>query len=93
MARLLPHGDGRSGESRVGKVADRNGDMSWKAFAFPVDGGTAGWTEMKGQGVAAFGCPRPNRSLTGKRDLVAAKARLVADHGPGSALALKAVTQ
>src|SRR5579863_686047 len=54
MARLLPHRDGRSGESRVGKVADRNGDMSWEAFAIPVDGRAAGWTKMKGHRVAAF---------------------------------------
>jgi hypothetical protein len=47
---------------------------------------------MKGQGVAAFGCPHPCRSLTGEGDLFAAKACLVASHGSGAALALQAVT-
>jgi hypothetical protein len=46
---------------------------------------------MKGQCVAAFGCPQPRRSLTGEGDLLAAEARLVADHGAGTALALQAV--
>src|SRR5260370_2977815 len=51
-----------------------------------------GRTELKGQRVAAFGCPHPRRSLTGEANLLAAKARLVADHGAGAALALQAVT-
>src|SRR5262245_19476453 len=46
---------------------------------------------MKGQRIAAFGCPHPRRSLTGEGDLLAAEARLVADHGAGAALALHAV--
>jgi hypothetical protein len=46
---------------------------------------------MKGQRVAAFGCPHPRRSLSGEGDLLAAEARLVADHGAGAALALQAV--
>jgi hypothetical protein len=46
---------------------------------------------MKGQRVAAFGCPHPCRSLTSEGDLLAAEARLVADHGTGAALALQAV--
>jgi hypothetical protein len=47
--------------------------------------------KMIGQCVAAFGRPRPRRSLTGEGDLLQAKARLVADHGPSAALALQAV--
>jgi len=62
-----------------------------ETFVLPVDGGAACRTEMKGQRVAAFGCPHPCRSLTGEGDLLAAEARLVADHGPGTALALQAV--
>src|SRR5580700_3377232 len=46
---------------------------------------------MKGDRVAAFGRPHPRRSLTGEGDLLPAEARLVADHGPGAALALQAV--
>jgi hypothetical protein len=46
---------------------------------------------MKKQRVAAFGCPHPRGSLTGEGDLLAAEARLVADHSAGAALALKAV--
>src|SRR6266853_2023961 len=91
VARLLPHRDGRRGEIRVGEVADGNGDVSRKGFALPVDGGAACRTEMKGERVAAFGCPHPRRSLTGEGDLLAAEARLVADHGAGAALALQAV--
>ena len=83
--------DGRRWEVRIGEVAERNGDVSRKAFTLPVDGGTACRTEMKGQRVAAFGRPHPRRGLTGKGDLLAAKARLVADHGAGAALALQAV--
>ena len=47
---------------------------------------------MKSQGVAAFGCPRPRRSLTSEGNLLTAKTRLVADHGSGAALACQAVT-
>jgi ABC transporter substrate binding protein len=47
---------------------------------------------VKGQGVAAFGCPHPCRSLTGEGDLLAAEACLVANHGSDAALALQAVT-
>jgi hypothetical protein len=46
---------------------------------------------MKGQSVAAFGCPHPRRSLTGNGDLLAGETRLVADHGAGATLALQAV--
>jgi hypothetical protein len=47
---------------------------------------------MKGQDVAAFGGPHPRRSRAGgEDDLLAAEARLVADHGPGAALAREAV--
>src|SRR5215831_16629171 len=56
-----------------------------KAFALPVDGGAACRTEMKGQHVSTFGCPHPRRSLTGEGDLLAAEARLVADHGASAA--------
>jgi len=47
---------------------------------------------MEGQGMAAFRCPRPRRSLTGEGNLLSAKARLVADHRTGAALACQAVT-
>jgi hypothetical protein len=46
---------------------------------------------MKGQRVAAFGCPHPRGGLTGEGDLLATEARLVADHGAGAALAFQAV--
>jgi hypothetical protein len=46
---------------------------------------------MKGQHVAAFGCPYPRRSFTGDGDLLTGEARLVADHGAGAPLALQAV--
>ena len=91
MTRLLPHRDGRRGEIRVGEVADGNSDISEKAFVLPVNGGTACRAEMKGQHVAAFGCPYPRRRFTGDGDLLAGEARLVADHGAGAPLALQAV--
>jgi hypothetical protein len=47
---------------------------------------------MKGQRVAAFGCPRPRRSLTDEGDLLAPEASVVADHGAGAALTLQTVT-
>src|SRR5262249_10667638 len=56
-----------------------------------IDGRAACRTEMKGQRGAAFSCPHPRCRLTGEGDLLAAEARLVADHGAGSALALQAV--
>src|SRR5262245_60355852 len=56
-----------------------------------IDGGAACRTEMKGQRVAAFGCPHPRRRLTGEGDLLAAEARLVADRGASAALAFQAV--
>src|SRR5262249_2570213 len=86
-----PYRDGRRGESRVGEAADGDGDVSREAFALPVDGGAACRTEMKGQRVAAFGRPPPCRRVTRDADLLAAEARLVADHGPGAALTLQAV--
>jgi hypothetical protein len=46
---------------------------------------------MKGQCVSAFGWPRPRRTFTGERDLLAAETRLVADRGAGATLAFKAV--
>ena len=83
--------DGRRWEVRIGEVADRNGDVSRKAFALPVDSGAACRTEMKGQRVAAFGCSRPHRSLAAEGDLLPAETRLVADHCASAALALQAV--
>lgn len=91
VALLLPHRDGRCGEIGVGETADGDGDVSGKAFALPVDGRAACRTEMKSQSLAAFGCPHPGRRLAGERDLIAAEASLVADHGAGAALALQAV--
>jgi hypothetical protein len=46
---------------------------------------------MKGHGVAAFGRPRLGHAFTAKGDMLEPKARLVADYGPGAALALQAV--
>ena len=45
---------------------------------------------MKGQRVAAFGCPLPRRSLSGKGNLFAAEARLVAYHSARAALTRQA---
>jgi hypothetical protein len=84
-------GTARGGEIRIGQATDGDGDVSGKAFALPVNSGAAGRTEMKGQRVAAFGCPHPLRSLTGKSDLLPPKPRLIADHGAGTTLALQAV--
>ena len=47
---------------------------------------------MKGQRVAAFRVSPPRRCPTAEGDLLAAEARLVADHCTGSALAFQAVT-
>src|SRR5262249_48159703 len=91
VTRLLPHRDGRCREIRVGEAANSNSDVSRKAFTFPVDGGAAYRTEMKGQCVAAFSSPLPVRSFTAESDLFAAEARLVADHRPSAALTLQAV--
>ena len=46
---------------------------------------------MESQRVAAFGCPCPGRGFAGKGDLLEAKTRLVANHGPSTALAFQAV--
>src|SRR5262245_29661054 len=91
VACLLPHGDARRREIRVGEVADGNGNVSRKTLALPVYGRAAGRTEMKGQRVAAFGCPHPGRSLTSEGDLLATEARLIANHGASAALAFQAV--
>ena len=91
MTRLLPYCDGRRREVWVGEIADGNGHHFWKAVVVPVHGGTANRTEMKGQRMTAFGCSRPRRSLAGDVDLLAAKARLIAGHGTGAALARQAV--
>ena len=52
---------------------------------------TAYRAEMKSQSVAAFCFARPCRSFTRESDLLAAEARLVADHSTGAALALQAM--
>jgi len=46
---------------------------------------------MKGQSVAALCFPSPRRSVTGESDLIAAKARLIADGGASASLAFQAV--
>jgi hypothetical protein len=46
---------------------------------------------MKGQRVAAFGCPHPRRGLTAEGNLLATEAGLIADHATGAALALQAM--
>src|SRR5262245_35013770 len=92
VARFLPNGDARRRESRVREVADGNHDGPREAVVLPVDGRPAGRTEMKGQGVAAFSHPRPRRGLARDGNLLTLKARLVAHHGSGAALAGQAVT-
>src|SRR6516162_11677480 len=86
MARLLPDGEGRRRETRVGKVADGNADESRKACVFPENSGPACWTEMKGHYVAALGRPFPRRGFSGNRHLLISEPRLVADHGAGASL-------
>src|SRR6516164_4062558 len=81
-----------SSHTAIGEAADGNSDVSGKTFALPVDGGAACRTEMKGQRVAALSRPLPRRGPAGKGHLLAAKARLVANHGAGAALALQAMT-
>jgi hypothetical protein len=75
----------------VAEVASGYHDSSRKAVVLPVDVGAAYRTEMKGQRVAAFRYPHPRRSLAGEGNLLSAEARLVADHGAGTALARQAV--
>jgi hypothetical protein len=40
--------------------------------------------------VAAFRCPHPGRGFTGESDLLAAEARLIADHSARAALTCQA---
>jgi len=91
MAALLPHGDGGRGKLRVGEGADGDGDEAGEALALPVDGRAAHRAEVEGQRVAALGRARPGGGAAGEGDLLTGKARLVADHGAGAALALEAV--
>jgi hypothetical protein len=90
VTRLLPDRDGWRGEIRIGEIANGNGNVSRKALALPVNCGTAYRAKMKGQRVAAFGCPYPRRCLAGEGDLLAAEARLVANHSARAALTRKA---
>src|SRR5262245_24513912 len=92
VARFLPNRDARRRESWVGEVADGNHDGPREAVVLPVDSRPAGRTEMKGQGVATFSRPCPRRRLAGDGNLLALKARLIAHHGSGAALAGEAVT-
>jgi hypothetical protein len=46
---------------------------------------------VKGERVATFRCPHPRRSLTGDGDLLAAEARLIADHSASTLLARQAM--
>lgn len=92
MARLLPDRDGRRREIGVSEVANGNGDEFGKTRVLPVNGGSTRRTEMEGQAVTAFGCPRPHRRLTLRRNLFTAEARLVADYGTSAPLACKTTT-
>lgn len=91
MAALLPHRDRRCREGRIGESADGDGDVAREAFARPIHRGATHRTEAERQRIAACGCARPLRHRAGEGDLVAGKARLVAEHGTGAPLALEAV--
>ena len=91
VARLFPHCEGRRRETRVGKVADSNAEVSWKARILPENRRSAPRTEMKSHRVPAIGRPAPLRGFAGDGDLVIAVARLIADHGAGASLAGQAV--
>ena len=91
VACFLPHRDSRWREIRISEAANGNGNISRKAFALPVNCGAAYRAEMKSQSVAAFCFASPRCSLTRESDLLAAEARLVADHSTGAALALQAM--
>jgi hypothetical protein len=92
VARFLPNRDARRRESRVREVADGNRDGPREAVVLPVNGRPAGRTEMKGQGVAAISRSCPRRGLADDGNLLTLKARLVAHHGSGAALAGQTVT-
>ena len=91
MAAFLPHRDRRRREGRVGEGADGNSDVAGKPFAGPIHGGATHRTEAEGQRIAACGRARPLRRCAGEGDLLAGKARLVAEHGASAPLALEAV--
>lgn len=91
MPCFLPHRNAGGGEAGIGEGADGYSDVPRKAFALPVDRGTAYRTEREGQRFAAFGAPLPHRSLTGEGDLIAAESGLVADDGSCAPLALQTV--
>src|SRR5262245_52169442 len=88
---LFPHRDRRCGKIWLGKGAERYGNVTGKALALPVDRGPACRAEVEGERVAALRLARPGGRLAGERNLLATKARLVADHSTSAALALQTV--
>src|SRR5262249_33106501 len=76
----------------IGEGANSDGDVTGKALALPVNRGATGRTEVEAERVPAVGRARPLSGFPREGDLFATKARLVADHGAGAALARQAVT-
>lgn len=91
MARLLPHRDLRRRELRIGESTDRDDDDVAEALALPVDRRAADRAEVEGHLAAALGDARPLRGLARDADLTGGKARLIADHRAGAALAREAM--
>ena len=89
MPFLFPHRDGGCGKIRIREAPNRDHDVAGKAFIFPEDSRTACGAEVIRYYVAALRSAAPGIRVTGKGNLFEAKARLVADHGAGTALAFQ----
>src|SRR5689334_9199222 len=91
MAAFLPHRDGWGREIRISKAADGDGNQIGEAAILPMERGATHRAKAIGQDVAAFGRAGPFGGFSGKSNLRPAKARLIAEHGPGAALAFQAM--
>src|SRR6185503_3254227 len=89
--RRLPDGERGPGKIGIGEGADGHRHETREAFAFPVHGRAALGAEAVGERVAALGLACVGAGLAAHRDALARKARLVAQHRAGAALAFDAV--
>lgn len=81
----------RRWESRVGECPHGDGDEIGCPVHLPIDGRTAGWTEMEGGGAAAVALADPGAGAACDAHMVAREPGLGAKDAAGAFLALQAV--
>src|SRR5262245_51516190 len=82
----------RCRKGRVGKRPYGHRDQAGKCLYLPINGRAAGGTELECHGTSGVGQPGESGKVTRNRgNLLSVEECLVAEHGSGPTLALKAV--